>query len=140
MKVLIVEDSRLVVERLKDIVREVPGYEIAGTARDVGGSSRLVPELKPDVIVLDLNIPGGGGLEVLRSVKGSEPRTVVIVLTNYVSIPVRDACFQAGADFFLDKSNEFARLPGVLAQIGRDSGLGPCQGMDSEPIRRKATA
>jgi DNA-binding NarL/FixJ family response regulator len=141
VKLLIVEDSGLVAERLKELVREVPGYEIAGTAADVGGTWRLVPQLNPDVIVLDLQIPGGSGLDVLRAVKSGQRHVFVIVLTNQASAPVREACLSAGADFFLDKSTEFGQLPAVLARIGRESGhLRRRRFEPEEPIRKKATA
>ena len=140
VKLLIVEDSGLVAERIKEIVCEVPGCEIAGTAMDVGGTWRLMPKVNPDVIVLDLQIPGGSGLEVLRAVKRGQRDIFVIVLTNHASPLVREACLSAGADFFLDKSTEFGQLPAVLARIGRESGLLPCRGIEPGASISKATA
>jgi DNA-binding NarL/FixJ family response regulator len=150
MKVLIVEDSAAVAERLLELLREVDGLEIAGVARNVEETVELVARAAPDAIVLDLQIAGRTGLEVLQAVKAGPRCIAVIVLTNSASEPVRQACLEAGADYFLDKSNEFERLAGILAKIGEEPGLsshrgGETTGRPAElappplPIRRTGT-
>lgn len=136
MKVLIVEDSAAIAARLAELLREVPGLEIAGLARNVEETVDLVARAGPDAIVLDLQIAGRTGLEVLRAVKGGPRRIAVIVLTNSATEPFRQACMEAGADYFLDKSNEFERLPGIFAGIGEGLSLASHRG--GEPTGQPA--
>lgn len=141
MRVLIVEDSQEVAERLEEMLQEVPGFESAGTAGDMAGAASQIALAMPDVILLDLQIRGGSGMDILRAVKLNRPKTIVIVLTNHASLPIRQACLQAGADYFLDKSAEFNDLPAVLA--GVESLYKPASLRASEPEvspRRKAAS
>ena len=80
----------------------------------------LFRETLPQVVILDLEIPGGTGLEVLAVVKKERPKTTVIVLTNYAMCYVRTRCCLAGADYFFDKSTEFERVVSVLESLKED--------------------
>lgn len=117
MKVFIVDDSRVVVERLVDLLEEVPGAELAGRAGDVEEAVRGIRKVKPDALILDLQLPGGSGLDVLRAVRRDVPQLLVVVCTNYPHAEYREECLAAGANFFLDKSAEFAKIPGILRQV-----------------------
>jgi DNA-binding NarL/FixJ family response regulator len=64
-------------------------------------------------------MPGGSGIEVLRSLKKMTPAPAVIMLTNFAYEQYRKKCEAAGADFFLDKSTEFDQIPLVLEQVRR---------------------
>jgi DNA-binding NarL/FixJ family response regulator len=119
MKVVVADDSAVVLERVAEIIGELPGLEIAGRARDAPETLQQVREFDPEILILDLEMPGGSGLEVLRTVKTAGREIVVIILTNSTSNPLREACGKAGADFFLDKSYEFEQLRNVLAQLVR---------------------
>ena len=116
MKVFIVDDSRIVVERLADLLEEVPGAELVGHAGDVQGAVLGVLETKPDALILDLQLLGGSGLDVLRAVRRDAPRLLVVMCTNYPYSEYREECLGAGANFFLDKSAEFAKIPAILRE------------------------
>ena len=138
MKAIVADDSLLVTEHVKEILDELPGLEIAGCARDANECLQLVRRLDPAVIILDLEMPGGGGLHVLRTIKMERPDVIVIVLTNAASAPIREACFNAGAEFFLDKSYEFGQLRRIVSQIVQNAGMGHIDsGSDSSSISRK---
>jgi CheY-like chemotaxis protein len=122
MKVLVVEDSPIVVARLVELLEGLPNLEVVGSAGDADDAIRRVSLSAPDVIVLDLHLAGGTGLEVLRAAKGGPRKIVVIVLTNFASALFRQACLEAGAEYFLDKSNEFDQLPALLEHIRGESG------------------
>ena len=117
MRVFIVDDSRVVVERLADLLNDVPGVELVGRANDVPAAIHSIPESNPDAIILDLQMPGGSGLEVLRSIRLSRPSLWVLVCTNYPYPQYREECISAGADYFLDKSAEFEKIPGILRDL-----------------------
>ena len=71
----------------------------------------------PDSVLLDLNLGGRSGIEVLRTVHREQPGIVFVVLTNHAEPQYRRACSAAGASYFLDKSTEFERVRDVIAEI-----------------------
>ncbi len=71
----------------------------------------------PDSVLLDLNLKGRSGIEVLRAVRAQAPGIVFVVLTNHAEPQYRRACTLAGAAYFLDKSTEFDRVRDVIAEI-----------------------
>lgn len=117
MKVFIADDSRAVVERLADLLEEVPGVRLVGRAGDVSGTVRGVHEMNPDALILDLQMPGGSGLDVLRAVRVNHPYLQVLICTNYPYLEYREECLSAGANFFLDKSEEFEKIPAILRKL-----------------------
>jgi DNA-binding NarL/FixJ family response regulator len=119
MKIFIVDDSSVVVERLVGIVRRVRGLDFVGQAPDVSAAIQSIAKLEPDVVILDLHMPGGSGIDVLKAVKGKFPVLKVIVLTNYPSPQHRKRCMELGADSFLDKSIDFGKLPEIFRQMMR---------------------
>jgi two-component system response regulator DevR len=117
MKVFIADDSGAVVKRLADILEEVPGAQLVGQASDVPEAVQGVQKLRPDVLILDLQMPGGTGLDVLHAIRGDQPHLYVLICTNDAYPQVRDECFTAGANFFLDKSAEFEKIPAILREL-----------------------
>lgn len=120
MKVFIADDSAPVRERLKTMLSELQGVEIIGQAGDAVEATKSILELKPDVVILDIRMPGGGGIDTLRNIKRVTPAPRVIMLTNYPYPQYRKRCMDAGADFFFDKSSEFHKVIEVLKQMMQD--------------------
>lgn len=114
MKVVIADDSRVIVERLADLLGGVPGVELVGQAGDVSGALRCIRRAKPDLAILDLQMPGGSGLDILRAIRPERPDLRVLIFTNYTYRQYREECLAAGADYFLDKSTEFEKIPTIL--------------------------
>ena len=111
IKVFIADDSRIVQEHLVTMFDELAEVEIVGQAETVAEAISAIGELRPDVVILDIRMPDGSGIDVLQTIKQDEPAPAVIVLTNYPYPAYRQKCLQAGADFFLDKSTEFDQIP-----------------------------
>ena len=120
MKVFIADDSAPVRERLKTMLSELQGVEIIGQAGDAVEATKSILELKPDVVILDIRMPGGGGIDTLRNIKRVTPAPRIIMLTNYPYPQYRKRCMDAGADFFFDKSSEFHKVIEVLKQMMQD--------------------
>ena len=59
-------------------------------------------------------MPGINGIDVLKSIKKTDPETIILILTNFPYPQYRDTCMKAGADYFFDKSNEFEKVVDVL--------------------------
>jgi len=117
MKVFIADDSSAIVTRLADLLQEVPGVELVGRAGDVAEAVRGINIMNPDAVILDLQMPGGSGLDVLRAVRVEHPYLQVLVCTNYPYRNYRDECLGAGANFFLDKTTEFEKIPVILRKL-----------------------
>ena len=117
MKVLIADDSTELRERIVDMISEEGSIEMVGQAENVPEAINAIRELKPDVIILDIRMPGGCGIDVLNTIEKNGRIPVVIMLTNYPYPQYRKKCFDAGADFFFDKSSEFEKLIDVLQRV-----------------------
>jgi DNA-binding NarL/FixJ family response regulator len=114
MRVFIADDSAVIVERLADLLREIPGVELAGHASDAMEAIRCIQRIKPDAVILDFQMPGGSGLDVLRAIRPDHPGLCVLICTNYPYPQYREECLGAGANFFLDKFSEFEKIPAIL--------------------------
>ena len=114
---LIADDSEAIVDRLSAMLAEMVGIDLVGRATTVGDASRCIRELEPDVVILDLQMPGGSGLDVLAGLRKDRLSPVVIVLTNHPHAQYRDRCLQDGARFFLDKSTEFGKVVEILGGL-----------------------
>lgn len=121
MNLFIVEDSIPVRERLVRTLEGLHGLEIVGTAEDVSPAIEALSATPPDALILDLQLPSGSGLQVLRAVRSKLPRMRVIVMTNFAAEPYRKAAMAAGAEVFLDKSAEFGRVRDILTAWGEDA-------------------
>lgn len=110
MNIFISDDSPVVRGRLAHIFDEIKGVKIIGEAQNIKDSIDLIKKLRPDAVILDINMPDGSGIEVLKSIKNSDNKIKVIVLTNYPFPQYKRICMYYGADYFFDKSNEFNKI------------------------------
>ncbi len=81
-RALVVDDERLARQRLEDLLSAAPGWEIAGTADDGDAAVRAIADLKPDLVFLDVQMPGKTGFEVVRTV-GPENMPATIFVTAF---------------------------------------------------------
>ena len=121
MKVFIADDSPILGERLKAMLSDFPGIEIIGQAGDVPESIESIRALHPDVVILDIRMPGGSGIDVLENIKKINAAPVVIILTNYPDLQYRKRCMALGAEYFFDKSTEFEKALEVCEQLNKKS-------------------
>jgi DNA-binding NarL/FixJ family response regulator len=114
MKVYVVEDSDAICERIVRMVDDVRNAKVVGTADVVSNAIRGIEKYLPDVVILDIQLLDGNGFTVLQHIKKKIPTMKFIVLTNFNSDQYRNLAQQYGADAFLDKSNDFMQIPGLL--------------------------
>jgi len=117
MKILIADDSEIMRERLKVMLSDITELENISLAEDVPEAISSFQKLNPEVVILDIRMPGGTGIDVLREIKKGNQPPLVVVLTNYPYPQYRRKCMDAGADFFFDKSTEFDKVTEVLKQL-----------------------
>jgi len=121
MKVFIVDDSALVRERIIAMISEHPGIEITGQAKNAQEGINSIIKLKPDVVILDIRMPGGNGIEVIKNIRKNSSSPTIIILTNYPYPQYRKKCIEAGADYFFDKSTEFNKIIEVIKKLIQES-------------------
>ncbi|GAB4453821.1 MAG: response regulator transcription factor [Anaerolineae bacterium] len=127
IKVFIADDSLIVREHLVTLLDELAGVEIVGQAGNVAEAISGIRKLQPDVVILDIRLPDGSGIDVLQNIKQDKPAPLVIILTNYPYSGYRQRCLSAGADFFLDKSTEFDQLPKLFERLKQNAGSDPAR-------------
>jgi len=115
LRVLLVEDSKLLAERLREALDQMPGVEVVGTADTEKSAVAMTRTNAVDAMILDLQLREGTGFGVLRALGKARP--AVIVLTNFSVPTYAERAKELGADQFLDKGKDFERLPAVLASI-----------------------
>jgi DNA-binding NarL/FixJ family response regulator len=109
-RVLIVDDSASIRQRLITLLTESPQIRIVGEAGNSREALDTVVRKQPDTIILDIRIPGGSGIELLKQIKTRYPELKVIMLTNFDYSTYRRQCRQLGADHFLNKTLEFEKI------------------------------
>lgn len=113
-KVFIAEDSASVRSRLVKMLQQIDGMEVSGEAENPNSAIEGILATKPDFVVLDYQLLGGTGVEVLQGTSAQLPATVFIVLSNHTNPQYRRLCMGAGAKYYFDKSVEFAKVKEVI--------------------------
>lgn len=126
VKVLLVEDSPIVAERVKESIREIPGVLVVDTLDRESAAVDTLARGGIDVVILDLHLNRGTGFGVLRALPRLErPRPVIIIFTSYDLPEYRRQAMALGADHFLDKAQDFERIPQLLQTIREERQGGP---------------
>jgi DNA-binding NarL/FixJ family response regulator len=112
----VVEDSSSIRERLVRLLETIPGAQVIGEAADAEEAIAGILAMRPDVVLLDLQLKTSSGFEVLRAVHGSEPGIDFYMLSNFASDPYRRHAERLGASGFFDKCKDFERLRELVAQ------------------------
>lgn len=116
VRVLVVDDSSVVRARLVAMIREVRGVVVVDEARDAREALEVSRANPPDLVVLDIHMPGASGTAILPLLKALPTAPLVAVLTNDPHEAHRRECLLGGADFFFDKAKEFERVLEVIAE------------------------
>jgi len=117
MRVLVADDSEVFVQRLLQALGEIDGVEIVARSRTGAEALQAIRNLHPEVVILDIRMPEGSGIDVLENMKRERLSTITIVLTNFAFPQYRKKCLQLGARFFFDKSAEFAKVGEALRRL-----------------------
>jgi DNA-binding NarL/FixJ family response regulator len=112
--VLIVDDNMRFVERMITMLDDITHIDYVNVANEYQEACRSINSERPDLVLLDINLPGKNGIEVLKKVKETDDQCKVIMLTNHADDYYKQLCKELGAEFFLDKSHDFARVPAII--------------------------
>lgn len=126
VRVLLVDDHALVRAGLAALLDGSGQVNVVGQAADGAGAIELVTEVNPDVVLMDLSMPGMDGIAATRAVLEARPGTAVVILTSFVEQPRVRGAIDAGAVGFLLKDSEPGDLvSGVLAAARGEAPLDP---------------
>ncbi len=103
IRVLVADDHLVVREGLRLILETEAGFEVAGEAADGAEAVRLAAELSPDVVLMDLRMPGVDGLEAMARIRESRPDAAIVVLTTFDEDDLMARALEAGARGYLLK-------------------------------------
>lgn len=114
MNIVIVEDSELVLNQLKAILASLPGCRVVGVAANEDDGFAIIQARQPDLIVLDIGLQDGSGLNLLGRLQDAGCHAWRFVLTNYNYLGYQQLCRERGADAFFDKSSEINEFYAAL--------------------------
>jgi DNA-binding NarL/FixJ family response regulator len=109
VRVFVVEDSSLIRRRIIDNVEALGNFDVVGFAEGEREAIDAIERTRPDVVVTDIRLKEGSGIEVVRQVRehASQPKPKIYVLTNYAYPEYKRQCSLVGADGFFDKTSEY---------------------------------
>ena len=110
IRVLVAEDHRLMRQGLISILTQLCKFDVVGEVGDGLAAVEMVHRLKPDVVLMDVSMPGLTGVEATRRIKAETPETRVVALTIHNSEEMRTAMRSAGASGYLTKSAEASEV------------------------------
>jgi DNA-binding NarL/FixJ family response regulator len=119
LRVIIVDDSGEVLAALGRIIDKQPDMELLGVASGVDDGVLLVRQLQPDVVVLDVNMPDGGGLRAAKEMVAIAPGARLIAFSAFDKMLIRRAMTAAGVSAYVSKSGDIRELLGAI-RAGRD--------------------
>lgn len=108
------------VDRMIGLLDDVQHIGHIHVASDYEEAFQFITEEKPDLVLLDINLPGRNGIEVLRKIRHAGNECRVVMITNHADEYYRQQCKELGADHFLDKSNDFAKVGVIISQAGEE--------------------
>jgi len=119
VKILLVDDHQVLREGLRSMLERQPDMQVVGEAPDGTVALRLVRELKPDLIIMDVNMPGMDGIDVTRLISRDYPEVKVLALSMYLRRTFVCEMLKSGAAGYLLKESAFAEIVEAIRTVLR---------------------
>ena len=120
MKVVIADDSSLLRDRIKSLLNSMKNVFVVGEAENGVDALKLIREKEPDLAIIDIRMPEMNGIEVLKRIRELKMKVKVCILTNYPYPLYKLRCFEAGADYFLRKTEDFEDLNTIITDLANN--------------------
>ena len=121
--VLIVDDHEVVRDGLRAVLRRRPELVAVGEADSVASAIKEARRTKPDVVIMDVRLPDGSGVEACREIRAERPETKVLMLTSYAHEEAVLASIMAGASGYLLKETRSQSLIDAIERVARGESL-----------------
>ncbi len=126
IKILLVDDQRVVREKLKAVLQEMPDLQVIGTASDGYGAIDRIEQLHPDVILLDLEMPGQGGLKTAQIIAQQYPQIKIIILSSHDDAQNITTALASGANGYIVKDQVGSEIAETIRSVQKGyTQLGP---------------
>jgi DNA-binding NarL/FixJ family response regulator len=131
LKVMLVDDHEVVREGLRALLNRRAGMRVVAEASTVAQAIEVAEREKPDVVVMDVRLPDGTGVEACREIRSRQPETRMIMLTSYADEEAVLASILAGASAYLLKQTRGQQLADAVEAVARGESL-----LDPQVTRR----
>jgi len=125
IRVILVDDHMVMRQGLAALLRAEPGIEVIGEASDGQSALDLTRGLRPDVVLMDLSMPGMDGIQVTQVLHKELPEIFIIGLSMFKEVEQQAAMLEAGAVKYLTKSGPSEAIIDAIRACVRDSGISP---------------
>jgi two-component system, NarL family, invasion response regulator UvrY len=119
VSILLVDDHPIVREGYRRLLERQPGFRVLGEAEDATGAYRSYRDVAPDVVIMDLSLPGAGGLEAIRHIRQWDRNARILVFSMHNGAAFALKAFEAGAAGYVTKSSDAAELVRAVATVAR---------------------
>lgn len=117
LKILLADDHQLLREGLRGLLSSMPDYEVVGEAEDGRTAVRLAQELSPDLVIIDVSMPGLNGIEATRQIVASRPSIRILALSMHCKKETVVEILRAGASGYLVKMSSFDEVTAALETV-----------------------
>ncbi len=114
---LIIDSSSLITDRFIDVLKDIEKVSKILTAGNYNEAIEILTEKETDIVLLDIQLVGKSGIELLKLIAKEFPGIDLIVCTNLSSDYYKQLCRKNGAKFFIDKSKDFDKISGIIASL-----------------------
>jgi|SRR5579871_3103610 len=115
--VLIVDDSAIIINRLNTLISRIDNVHTVITAKSYTEAVLQLGKEEIHVALLDIHLKGKSGIELLKFIREKNLQVNVLMLTNQADPEYKELCEKLGADYFLDKSKDFAQIPAIISSL-----------------------
>ncbi|HXP68924.1 MAG TPA: response regulator transcription factor [Candidatus Dormibacteraeota bacterium] len=117
MRILIADDHHMVRRGVGDLLSKEAGWEICGEATDAAQAIQKASELNPDLVLLDISLPDGSGLEAARRIRQEIPHVRILMMSHHDATQFVQSALESGADGCIDKARLALDLVAMIKSL-----------------------
>jgi DNA-binding NarL/FixJ family response regulator len=119
VSILLVDDHPVVRAGYRKLLERQPGYHVVAEAESAAAAYRAYRKTQPDIVIMDLSLPGASGLEAIRRIRGFDRAARILVFTMHQGAHFALKAFEAGANGYVTKSSPPTELIAAMESIGK---------------------